>query len=51
MALNDFIKHLICKNPQNRMSAAQCIKHPWILSNIIRKDRLGSVDEYDALLF
>lgn len=35
--LNDFIRHLICKDPNNRMSAFQSLKHPWIENDITTK--------------
>lgn len=28
--LNDLIKHLLCKDHKTRLSAAECLKHPWI---------------------
>jgi len=39
----DFISHLLMKNGRNRMTATQCLEHPWLLEQDIGTEVLSKV--------
>jgi len=45
--VRDFVSKLLVKNPQQRMTAAEALLHPWILE--VRKSALN-LDESRVLL-
>ena len=48
----DLIRHLLVKNPEDRYTAIQCKKHPWVMGEGVRdsalKPRLYKLAEHQA---